>query len=63
MEPSRATTKKARDSEDDDGFFPRRQIGVLLVELVGLGLAREEDEEQKHAGQHVSGRRKRGEVG
>jgi hypothetical protein len=52
-----------RGSEDDDGFFPRRQIGVLLVELVGLGLAREEDEEQKHAGQHVSGRRKRGEVG
>jgi hypothetical protein len=44
-----------RGGEDDDGFLPRGQIGDVLVWLVGLGLAREEDEEQKHAGSTLAG--------
>jgi hypothetical protein len=35
--------------ENNDGFFPRGHLGVLLVEFGRLGVAWKEDEEEEHA--------------
>lgn len=45
----RDNEERERYGEDKYSFFPGGYVGVLLVDLVWLGVAREEDEEEKHS--------------